>query len=50
MESFETIKFGLGIAAVFLGVLFAAFLCYMSTFGRSSSLYRKDRPEPEESA
>ena len=50
MESLETIKCGLGIAAVFLGALFAAFLCYMSTFGRNSSLYRKTKPEPEESA
>jgi hypothetical protein len=49
MGTLATIKFGLGIAAVILGALFAAFLCYMSTFGKKSSLYEKNKTEPEKS-
>lgn len=32
MESLDTIKFGLGFAAVFLGVIFAAFCLYIKIF------------------
>jgi len=49
MESIATIKFGLGISLVLLGALFTAFVGYMSMFGRKSSLYKKSKPETEES-
>lgn len=49
MGTLATIKFGLGISAVILGALFAAFVGYMWTFGRRSSLYEKNKPEVEES-
>jgi hypothetical protein len=50
MGSIATIKFGLGIAVVILGALFAAFLAYMSTVGRKSTLRQKKAVVPNESA
>jgi hypothetical protein len=50
MGSIATIKFGLGIAVVILGALFVAFLAYMSTVGRKSTLRQKKAAEPNESA
>jgi uncharacterized YccA/Bax inhibitor family protein len=38
MGTLATIKFGLGIALILLGALGTAFFCYMSTFGKKSSL------------
>jgi len=32
MESLDTIKFGLGFAAIFLAVIFAAFCLYVKIF------------------
>jgi hypothetical protein len=49
MGTLATIKFGLGIAGVFFGVLVVAFLGYMSTFGRVSTLRQKKNVEPNES-
>jgi len=46
MGTLATIKFGLCIAIVISGVLFAVFLAYMSSFGRKSSLYQKNKNEP----
>jgi purine-cytosine permease-like protein len=49
MVSLATFKFGLVIAFVILGVLFAAFLAYMSTFGRKSSLRQKTVAQADDS-
>jgi hypothetical protein len=49
MGTLATIKFGLGIAGVFFGVLVVAFLGYMSTFGKVSTLRQKKNVESNES-
>jgi hypothetical protein len=47
MGTLVTIKFGLGIALVLLGALVAAFFCYMSIFGKRSSLRQKGITETD---
>jgi hypothetical protein len=49
MGTIATIKFGLGIAGVFFGVLVVVFLGYMSTFGKVSTLRHKKNVESNES-
>ena len=49
MGTIATIKFGLGIGLIILGALFAAFFCYMSTFGKKSSLRQKGIAETDKS-
>ena len=50
MGTIATIKFGLGIALVLLGGLVAAFFCYMSLFGKRSSLRQKGSAETDKTA
>jgi purine-cytosine permease-like protein len=49
MGTIATIKFGLGIALILLGALVAAFFCYMSIFGKKSSLRQKSISETDKS-
>jgi hypothetical protein len=48
MGTLATIKFVLFIALVILGALFAAFVSYMLTFGRRSSLHQKSITETDD--
>ena len=50
MGTIATIKFGLGIALALLGGLVAAFFCYMSLFGKRSSLRQKGSAEADKTA
>jgi hypothetical protein len=48
MVTLATFKFGLVIAVVILGGLISAFLGYLYTFGRNSSLNRKNAVLPDD--
>jgi purine-cytosine permease-like protein len=49
MGSIATMKFGFIFAVVMAGAVVAAFLAYMSIFGRRSSLRQKNMTETDES-